>query len=298
MEQSTNNNFSDIISAFGAINTSLAFDVYLPIAKKTVRFKQMTTGQEKRIAKQLLVGENSTIYSIMPDILQENCLDSSFSIKNASIIDFFCIILQTRIFSIGNQITIRTLKKTTIEQSTQEIIDGKSLPSATEVKPTENKKDSTNGKKKDDFIDIKIDLIKIYDAIVAETKNHEETTVTVDDLPYQLVCDIPTVKIVSSTAVEAENEDIITRLTQFVKEINLKNPSTGEIKKISMLDYSPEEITKMVENIPNQLIVKAAEKIIKYFNTLTKIQLYKFKIGGVEYYQAINFLNLDFFTSF
>lgn len=295
MEQPTNSNFSDIMSAFNAINTSLAFDVYLPIAKKTVRFKQMTTGQEKRIAKQLLVGENITIYSIMPDILQENCLEPGFSVKNASVIDFFCIILQTRIFSIGNQITIRAPKKTTIEQSIQDSVDKEKIADMGDVTPSTTDK---KAKKKDEFIDIKIDLIKIYDTIVNDTKDHEATTVSIDGLPYQLVCDIPTVKVVKDTSVDSGNEDIVTRLTQFVKEINLKNPTTGEIKTIRVVDYSSDEMTKMVENIPNQLLVKAAEKIVKYFNILTKIQLYKFKIGGAEYYQAINFLNLDFFTSF
>lgn len=298
MEQSENNNFSDILSAFNVINTSLAFSVYLPIAKRTVRFKQLTTGQEKRIAKQLLVGDNDTIYTIMPEILQENCINEDFSVKEASIIDFFCIILQTRIYSIGNQITIRTLKQNSIDKNTED-----NIKSAIENIPTadvQNQNDEQGKKstKKNELIDIKLEVTKIYDAIVNATKDYSDIRVSLKDCPYQIVCGIPSVKTIQNTLDGVNDEDIITRLAKFIKEIYLVNVTTGEEKLIKLVDFSADQIKDVIEIIPNRLLVEASEKIIDFFKLLTTVQLYKFKVGGTEYKQTINFTSLNFFTSF
>lgn len=297
MEQQTNTNFSDILSALNTINTALAFSVYLPIAKKTIKFKQLTTGQEKRIAKQLLVGDNDTIYTVMPEILQENCLDEDFIVRDASIIDFFCIILQTRIYSIGNQITIRTLRQSSIDKSTENDIKDivKRIPSAeVDEKVDQTKKPA----KKDETIDIKLEVTKIYDAIVDATKDYSDIRVSLEDCPYQIVCGIPSVKTIQNSLDEANDEDIITRLAKFIKEIYLVNVTTGEEKMINLVDFSADQVKSVIETVPNRLLVEASEKIIDFFKLLTTIQLYKFKIGGSEYKQTINFTNLSFFTSF
>lgn len=296
MEQSTNNNFSDIISAFSTINTSLAFDVYLPIAKKTVRFKQMTTGQEKRIAKQLLVGENSTIYSIMPDILQENCLDHGFSVADASIIDFFCIIMQTRIYSIGNQITLQTFKTNTIDRSIAKEI--KNISSDAPLAEITNEKEQNDKKtNKNDVINIKLNLVDIYNSIKTAAEKYSEVTISIEDCPYQLVCGVPTVKTIQNS-IDDDDDNLVTRLIKFILEIDLVNPSTKEAKQIILSDFSTENAKKLIESIPNRLLVKASEQIVELFKLLTTLQLYKFKVGNTEYVQTLNFTSLDFFTSF
>ena len=297
MDQNTTQSLDDILAALNTINSSLSFAVYLPISKKTVRFKQMTTGQEKRIAKQLLVGDNKTIYSVLPEILQENCLDQQINIENLSIIDFFCIILQTRIYSIGNQITIRTVKKSAIDTITKNKIKNKNIAVATDVSVQDEAKTSQPDKKKTEKLDVKIDLIKIYESIVDTCKDHQNVSITIDNCPYQIVCDIPSVKMIRNKN-ETEDDNLISRLMKFVSELHLINPKTNETKKIDLSAFMPDEAKKIIENIPNQLLVKASEKIIDFYTLLTTIQLYKFKLGGTEYFQTINFLSLDFFTSF
>ena len=299
MEQSENNNFSDILSAFNVINTSLAFDAYLPIAKKSVRFKQLTTGQEKRIAKQLLIGDDKTIYSVLPEILQENCLDPSFVVKKASIIDFFCIIIQTRIYSIGNTITIRTYKKTTVDSNMEEA--AKAISDKIPEGGIIDKKDDKSKKKPkgSETIDIKIDLIKICEAIEKETKDYHDITISDDNLPYRIECGVPTVETISrSIETKEEENDIISKILKFISKIYLINQTTKEAKEIPFSSFTPDQTKELLEQLPNRLLVQATEKIFDIFKLLSNIQLYKFTIQGAEYYQTINFTSLDFFTSF
>lgn len=299
MEQSENNNFSDILSAFNVINTSLAFDAYLPIAKKSVRFKQLTTGQEKRIAKQLLIGDDKTIYSVLPEILQENCLDPSFIVKKASIIDFFCIIIQTRIYSIGNTITIRTYKKTTVDSNMEEA--AKTISDKIPEGGIIDKKDDKPKKKPkgSETIDIKIDLIKICEAIEKETKDYHDITISDDNLPYRIECGVPTVETISrSIETKEEENDIISKILKFISKIYLINQTTKEAKEIPFSSFTPDQAKELLEQLPNRLLVQATEKIFNIFKLLSNIQLYKFTIQGAEYYQTINFTSLDFFTSF
>ena len=195
-------------------------------------------------------------------------------------------------------INVRTVKKTNIDQSTQDSIKTvhKNIPSA------EINKENTEQKKTKvpERIDIKIDLIKICEAISENTKDFKEIVVSDDDLPYQIICGVPSVETIqrSLSTDDIENEDIITKLLKFVTEIKLINQKTGEAKSIVFNDFSIDEAKQLVEQIPNKLLVKATTKIVDIFNLLTTIQLYKFKLGNVEYYQALNFMNLDFFTSF
>ena len=77
-----NEDITKILNAIDTINTALTFDVDIPSIKKTARFKQMTTGQQKRFAKQLLTETGFNIVPSVLEIIKQNCTDQTIDFGN------------------------------------------------------------------------------------------------------------------------------------------------------------------------------------------------------------------------
>ena len=287
--------FSDVMSVFSAINTSLTFNVYLPITKKTVQFKQLTTGQEKRIAKQLLMDKSSNSFAIMPDIIQENCVTPDINVKKLPIIDFFCIILMMRLYSIDPTIRFRIPRPAIKRKPTEKekALDEKSLPEAT--LDTEAEQESTAKQ----YINAKINIQDVYDSIVKNTKDFKIENIKSDGCPYEIICSIPTTEAIMSKDKEnPETVSIISERSKFISGVILTNINTGENKTISFEDFSAEQIEELVNNLPANVIKAISKYVEKAFELLGTLNLYKITIEGKETKQVLNYMSLDFFIPF
>lgn len=285
--------FSDVMSVFSAINTSLTFNVYLPITKKTVQFKQLTTGQEKRIAKQLLMDKSSNSFAIMPDIIQENCVTPDINIKKLPIIDFYCIVLLMRLYSIDPIIKFRipksALKKKPSEK--EEVLNGKSLP---EAKESEEKAESTTK-----YINAKINIQDIYNSIIENTKDFKLEHIKTDGCPYEVICSVPTTEaILQKEDDEQDNMTIISERAKFISGVILTNVNTGEKKEISFDDFTVDQIEELINTLPAVIISSISDYVEKAFDLLGSLNIYKITIEGKETKQLLNYMSLDFFIPF
>ena len=285
--------FSDVMSVFSTINTSLTFNVYLPITKKTIQIKQLTTGQEKRIAKQLLMDKSSDSFAIMPDIIQENCVTPDINIKKLPIIDFYCVILLLRLYSIDPIIKFRiprsALKRKPTEK--EKILDGKSLP---EAKESEEKTDSAAK-----YINAKINIQDIYNSIVENTKNFKIERIKTANCPYEVICSIPTTEaILQKEADGNENMTIISERAKFISGVILTNVNTGEKKEISFDNFTADQIEELINTLPASIIQSITKYVEDAFDLLGLLNIYKITIEGKEIKQLLNYMSLDFFIPF
>ncbi len=287
--------FSDVMSVFSTINTSLTFNVYLPITKKTVQFKQLTTGQEKRIAKQLLMDKSSNSFAIMPDIIQENCVTPNINIKKLPIIDFFCVVLMMRLYSIDPTLKFRIPKSAFKRKPTEKEknLDNKSLPSASE--DTETSVDQETKQ----YINAKINIQDVYNSVVENTKDFNVENIKADGCPYEIICSIPSTEtILKNDGEDQSNMSIISERSKFISGVILTNVNTGEKKTISFEDFTADECEQLINNLPANVIKAISKYVEKAFELIGLLNIYKIKIEGKETKQILNYMSLDFFIPF
>ena len=287
--------FSDVMSVFSTINTSLTFNVYLPITKKTVQFRQLTTGQEKRIAKQLLMDKSSNSFAIMPDIIQENCVTPDINIKKLPIIDFFCIILMTRLYSIDPTLKFRIPKSALKRKPTEkdDIFKGKSLPNASEDKETPVEQETKQ------YINAKINVQDVYNSVLENTKDFAIENIKMDNCPYEIICSIPTTEaILKKDEEDPDNISIVSERSKFISGVILTNVNTGEKKTISFEDFTADECEQLINNLPANVIKAISKYVEKAFELIGLLNIYKITIEGKETKQFLNCMSLDFFIPF
>lgn len=284
--------FSDVMSVFSTINTSLTFNVYLPITKKTVKIKQLTTGQEKRIAKQLLMDKSSNSFAIMPDIIQENCVTPDINVKKLPIIDFFCVVLMLRLYSIDPILKFRVPRSSLKRKPTEKekILDQKSLPQA---KESEEKTEPTTK-----YINAKINIQDVYNSIVENTKDFKIEHIKTDNCPYEVICSIPTTEAILQKEDDDDTMTIISERAKFISGVILTNVNTGEKKPISFDDFTAEQIEELINNLPASIINSISKYVEKAFDLLGSLNIYKITVDGKETKQLLNYMSLDFFIPF
>ena len=295
METTEKYSFADVMSVFSTINTSLIFNVYLPICKKTIQFRQLTTGQEKRIAKQLLLDKDSEAFAIMPDIIQENCVTTGIDIKKLPIIDFFCVVLMMRLYSIDPVIKFRIPKPSPKKKSSkkEKTLDDKSLPEAT----LDSEGEEEIAKKQ--YIGAKINIQDVYNSIVENCKNFNIENIKVENCPYEIICSIPsTESIIRKDVLDPDNVSIVTERSKFISGVILTNMKTGEKRTISFDQFTAEQNEELINNLPASIIKAISTYVNRAFELLGSLNVYKIKINGEETKQILNYMSLDFFIPF
>ena len=95
-------NINEILKLLNTVNAEKAIDVYVPTLKREIKFKNINTGQQKRLLKTVIdnpIFQTRLVYAIY-EIITENCLDTSV-LENLTYLDSISIIIQLRVANHG-----------------------------------------------------------------------------------------------------------------------------------------------------------------------------------------------------
>ena len=268
MSDKNNNNsqVDSIISAISLINTALSIPVELPVSGGTIQFRQLTTAQEKRLVKDLLTNKTSTFLAAILPILQENCENKNVSLKDLTIVDLYAIILKIRIYSIGEEITLKIPYK----------------------------------KPKTGSFTTKVHLMSIYDQLIKNIKKMDSMDFNIELSPYKVYCSIPKIKEIlesSSENIDTFYDTLFIETARMVTRIDIISNS-GEVKPIDFQNFSIGDKIKILENIPNATLTKVYAESVKKIKGLKDLMLFDFVFEGEKYKQNIDLMSPDFFTVF
>jgi len=256
-------NLESILSAINLINTSMSIPIDLPIRKKRVNFRQLTTGQEKRLVKDLVVNDKSTLISVILPILKENCEDSTIDIDSLTIVDLYAIMIKTRIYSIGNELNLRIQKE----------------------------------KPKTGSFTTKIMLSDLYDQLMEKAGKMETLGFVVESPPYEIRCEIPTVKSLVESATDeivTSYDALFTETARMITSIGIVS-ADGEKNAVDMTGMSYEDRVKIVSQMPNLILSKVYDETVKLVDDIRNLTIFDFKFEGSSYRKTIDILSPDFF---
>lgn len=264
----SNSNIESIISAISLINTSMSIPVDLPIEKKRVHFRQLTTAQEKRLVKDLLShnGDGSTLIASILPILKENCENHEIDIDKLTIVDMYAIVLKMRIFSIGNELNLRIQKK----------------------------------KPKTGSFTTKVSLNNIYDQLIDNIKGLKSIGFVVNMPPYEIRCELPTVKSLVDSVnepIDTDYDALFVETARMVRSIDLI-ANDKESKTIDLSSMKHEDKIKIMESMPNAILTKVYAETVKLVKSIRDLLLFDFTYEGEHYRQTIDLTSPDFFTVF
>ena len=255
-----------IVSAINLISTAISIPVELPVLGKTVHFKQMTTAQEKKLVKSVAMSESSEFLPMIIPILKANCEDPAVDFDKLSMFDVYAIVLATRIYSIGSELTLRITKK--------------------------NDSDKT--------FTTKVNLGDVYTQLIDHIKNAKIENIVVESLPYRIYCSCPTAKDLCETPdseTETVYDNLFVSMIRMVRKVEIVSNS-GEIKTIDASTLSIPDRIKMFEALPSAATIKIYKEIDKFLSSIEEIMLFDFTLEGETYKRPIDMLSSDFFTTF
>lgn len=253
----------EILKAVRQKEINYASHFWVPSLKKEVRFKEINTSQQKRLAKSIIdspVFNTEFIFTFF-DILTENCVDD-IDIEQLTIIDKVFIALGLRISCIGDTVDI-------------------------ELVPEEGA----------DEIPVSIDLRQIYD-IAKDTLTNIEDGIIESDI-YEVHVGVPTLKTEFLLEKEMRNhvEDIeinsnselretigtafIGEVVKYIKGVSLK--TDDGLREMTWDNFSFADRIMIIERFGSKLL----KKVLKYTNSVKaeteKVELVNFKYNDKDY---------------
>lgn len=106
-------NVSDILSALKDINLTTGFNIWVPSLGRTVKFSDITTGQQKEMIRALVdnpVYRTNFIVALY-NIIKNNCQDT-VNVDSFNLFDKFAIAVQLRQNAIGQNVKVEATDKT------------------------------------------------------------------------------------------------------------------------------------------------------------------------------------------
>jgi len=242
---------------------SYASQLWIPSLKKSVRFKELNTSQQKRLAKSIIDSPvyNTEFIFTFYDILKENCIED-IDISNLTVIDKLVIALGLRITCVGEMIDI-------------------------DVTPNPD----------DEPIPVTIDLRDIYNIVKESVVNIDDDVV--DSKIYKVTLGVPTleteflletemrsnVEKVEITTDKELRETIgtafIGEIVKYIKGVSIK--TDDGIREIIWSDFNFNDRITIIERFGTRLL----KKILKYINTVKeeteKVELINFTYNDKKY---------------
>lgn len=258
-----NNDAKDIISALDMLNTTMTFSVPVPSLGKKVSFRQITTAQQKRLAKQFLTEDKEQIVYELLRIFKENCMSKDVVFENLTIVDLVIVSLYSRIYSIGDEVTL--------------------IVRAKEEDPSQ------------DDLEIKLKLSKICENIEKMADLQFDQMISVDGTPYKFHCKLPTYQtIMSEYSPETNFDSDVRDCMAYIHEIFIINGE--QEKKIDFLALNPFEKNKVFERFPAKVLVTLREKTKESASKISDLTLFDITRNNIKYRQTINPFDYYFFT--
>jgi hypothetical protein len=277
--QNQTGSINDILKMMSRASESFAFEIYIPSLKRAVMFRQMTTGQQKRLLKAIIDNpayQTEFIFAFK-QIITENCIET-LSVDNLTIYDKLIIAITLRSMSIGNDLELEFAIPTKKNEEAQKIVR-------------------------------KINLKDLVDKALAEIRI-SPTTITDDLGIFEVFCDLPTIsdeyrlemEMRKNANVEIKNESELrdtvgevfsSMLVKYIKEVKIK-----EGDQLFTFDLKPLPFKDRLA-IMSKLPTKVSNQIVNYINTVSKefdkLTLFKETINGTEVEQRMK-IDSSFFT--
>lgn len=277
--QNQTGSINDILKMMSRASESFAFEIFIPSLSRSVMFRQMTTGQQKRLLKAIIDNpayQTEFIFAFK-QIIAENCIET-ISVDNLTIYDKLIIAITLRSMSIGNDLELEFAIPSKKNEEVQKIIR-------------------------------KINLKDLVDKALAEIKI-TTTTITDDMGIFEVFCDLPTIadeyrlemEMRKNANVEIKNESELrdtvgevfsSMLVKYIKEVKIK-----EGDQLFTFDLKPLPFKDRLA-IMSKLPTKVSNQIVTYINTVSKefdkLTLFKETINGTEVEQRMK-IDSSFFT--
>jgi len=97
---------NEILSVLDKAQERFSYEIFVPSIQKNVRFREITTAQQKRLIKSVIDSSvyNSEFILTLRDILDENCIDKDVNINSLTIYDKLLISIYMRMVNIGDDL--------------------------------------------------------------------------------------------------------------------------------------------------------------------------------------------------
>jgi hypothetical protein len=277
--QNQTGSINDILKMMSRASESFAFEIFIPSLSRSVMFRQMTTGQQKRLLKAIIDNpayQTEFIFAFK-QIIAENCIET-ISVDNLTIYDKLIIAITLRSMSIGNDLELEFAIPSKKNEEVQKIVR-------------------------------KINLKDLVDKALAEIKI-TPTTITDDMGIFEVFCDLPTIadeyrlemEMRKNANVEIKNESELrdtvgevfsSMLVKYIKEVKIK-----EGDQLFTFDLKPLPFKDRLA-IMSKLPTKVSNQIVTYINSVSKefdkLTLFKETINGTEVEQRMK-IDSSFFT--
>jgi hypothetical protein len=278
-DQKQTGSLNDILKIVNRAAETFAFEVDVPSLNRKVMFRQITTGQQKRILKAIIDNpayQTEFIFALR-QIMRENCIES-IEIDSLTIFDKLVITLKLRSVSISNDLDIEFTVPAKNSKPEQKIVR-------------------------------RINLNDLLEKVLSEIKI-TPLTVQDDNGIFEVFCDLPTIsdeyrledEMRKNVSIEIKNENDLRNtvgdiyagmLVKYIKQIKIKDGDKYveiDLKALSFKDRL---------SIMGQLPTKVTKKIVDYINSVTKefdkIVLFKEEVDGVTIEQRLK-IDSSFFT--
>lgn len=277
--QNQTGSINDILKMMSRASESFAFEIFIPSLSRSVMFRQMTTGQQKRLLKAIIDNpayQTEFIFAFK-QIIAENCIET-ISVDNLTIYDKLIIAITLRSMSIGNDLELEFAIPSKKNEEVQKIVR-------------------------------KINLKDLVDKALAEIRIFP-TTITDDMGIFEVFCDLPTIadeyrlemEMRKNANVEIKNESELrdtvgevfsSMLVKYIKEVKIK-----EGDQLFTFDLKPLPFKDRLA-IMSKLPTKVSNQIVTYINSVSKefdkLTLFKETINGTEVEQRMK-IDSSFFT--
>lgn len=248
----------DVLGLLQELDKETNFELFIPSLQKSVRFKQLTTEQLKRILKSVIDSPvyNTEFIKAFNVIIKENCLDPDVETDTLTLYDKTLIIFKTKIASLSPDFNFIF---------TDEEIESNNLAEKNKV----------------------VNLEEHFNRFLNEKINFEPLTIEYNN--SIITCNIPTlftenklenelhknVKIDVTTPEELRTvigDTFINEITKFITNININGTH------INLLRMTFKNRIAVVEKLPTQVINKVIKYIEQYRATLKPLFSYKLKV--------------------
>lgn len=270
--EKTTLNISEINNIISKAKETFAYEVWIPSLQRNVMFREITTGQQKRLLKAIIDSPvyNTEFIFALNGIIKENCAESDVNIDELTIYDKLFIALTMRIYSIGKDLTfvIKTQK------------------TGTEYKKVVN-------------------LLEIVEQLKGLNLDTTNQTFLDSKNVFTITCGIPLISdeynLEKEIRVNVENEEMgsviqnifINELVKYCKTLKIVNDNKEIELNFSNLTFK--DRIKMLEALPTTLTKNIIEYISKFNKELNKVLILNFDIEGEKIEQRIK-LDANFFT--
>lgn len=270
------NQNTSMLQQIQSATNKYASGFWVPSLQRDVRFREITTSQQKRLIKSVI---DSPVYNIefnntMRDIFKENLAENDVDISTLTLLDKLVLCVGFRAVCIGNQIDM--------------VIDH-------------------NGKK----VDTSVNLTELYNRIKSEVKLPGNELITYEDIQVEAgvptmrdeqLCDMEAATNKISSIIDAESPKEIRDITGhvFVREIvkYIKNISIRRDTTFISIPWNGESFATRIQAV-ELLPVTLLKQILKYLEKVTaevnKIEIIKVVVDSETVERRLS-INGDFFT--